>query len=63
MENLGITLVVLGCAAIVVAVWLLASWLWALVAFAPLAITAGALLIRTDALTPEPSKPEGGEVK
>lgn len=65
LENLGIAVVMLGAASAVVGVWALAGWPWALVTFAVLAIVAGAVLVRTAALTPspEPKPEEGGEVQ
>lgn len=62
MEDLGITLVVIGSLAAMIAAGVLLGWPWALVVGSVLAIAAGVILIRTAALTPpKPEKPEGGE--
>lgn len=62
MEDLGITLVVVGSLAAMVAAGVLFGWPWSLVVGSVLAIVAGVILIRTAALTPpKPEKPEGGE--
>lgn len=63
MEDLGITLVVIGSTAAMVAAGVLLGWPWSLVVGSVLAIAAGVILIRTAALTPpKPEKSEGGEV-